>query len=131
MLWIRKVKELLTVGGLILVLAGCSEDTSGLLLNGTWHVEENSQLYGTQHYDVNISQTDSSGIEITNFYNIGESTFVSGSVSGLEIAIPSQGVGGYTFSGSGEIANDRNSIIMNFTANDGAVVDHVIAQYTR
>ena len=53
------------------------------------------------------------------------------SVSGLEIAIPDQKVEGYIFSGSGEIASDRNTIIFNFTANDGAVIDQVIAQYKR
>jgi hypothetical protein len=126
-----KLKDLLITMGLILVFSGCSEDTTGLLLDGTWHVEENSQLYGTQHYDTHISQIDTVKIEISNFYNIGESTFVTAFVSGLEIAIPDQKVEGYIFSGSGEIASDRNSIIFNFIANDGAVIDHVIAQYKR
>ena len=126
-----RMKVIFVITGLILILSGCSEDTTGLLLDGTWHVGENSQLYGTQHYDVHISQIDTVKIEITNFYNIGESSFVMASVSGLEIAIPDQKVEGYIFSGSGEIASDRNTIIFNFTANDGAVIDQVIAQYKR
>ncbi len=127
----KKLRDLSVLFLLVLAFAACSEDKTGLLLNGTWHVEENSQLYGTQHYDVNITQTDSAKIEIVNFYNIGEGSFVTASVSGLEIAVPNQNVGGYLFSGSGEISGDHNTIIFTFTANDGAVIDHVIAQYTR
>jgi hypothetical protein len=113
------------------LLAGCSDENTGLALNGTWHVEENSQLYGIQHYDTRITQIDSAKIEINNFYNIGSASYVTATVNGLEIAISGQKVGGYVFSGSGEISADYNSIIFTFTANDGAVVDHAIAQYKR
>jgi hypothetical protein len=127
----EKIRNLLVLLLLVAGLAACSEDNTGLLLNGTWHVEENSQLYGTQHYDVDITQIDTVKIEISNFYNIGESSFVTASVNGLEIALQDQQAGGYLFSGSGEISGDHNTIIFTFTANDGAVIDHVIAQYTR
>ncbi len=122
---------MITVILLVMLSGGCSEDKTGLLLNGTWNVEENSQLYGSQHYVSDITQTDSSKIEITNFYNIGADAFVTAYVSGLEVAVPVQKVKGYDLSGSGEIAPDHNSILFTFTANDGAVIDHVVAQYKR
>ena len=127
----REIRILIVMFLLLVVAEGCSEDKTGLLLNGTWHVEENSQLYGTQHYDADISQIDSAKIEITNFYNIGLSSYVTAYVNGLEIAIPDQSVKGYDLKGSGEISADKNSILFTFTANDGAVIDHVIAQYKR
>ena len=116
---------------LILFMAGCSEDKTGLLLNGTWNVEENSQLFGTQHYTADITQIDSSKIEIANFYNIGAGSSVTATVNGLEVAIPVQNVDGYVFSGSGEIGPDHNNIMFSYTANDGAVIDKVVAQYKR
>ena len=124
---------MVVLGALLLALlaVGCSDDKTGLLLSGTWDVEENSQLYGSQHYLSEITQIDSSKIEISNFYNIGAEAFVTAFISGLEIAIPAQDVKGYELSGSGEIAPDRKSILFAFTANDGAVIDHVIAQYEK
>ncbi len=116
---------------LLLIVAACATEDDDLTLSGTWSVEENSQLYGVQHYDAHISQIDSSSLEIDNFYNIGFGTPVTASLSGDEINIPQQEVEGYIFAGSGEVSEDKKMIIFNFTANDKAVIDHVIAQYRR
>jgi len=121
--------------GLLLFLAGCifscSENNLSLSLNGTWHVEEHSQLYGTQHYDVQITQLDSTKIEITNFYNLGTDTYVYVLLDEATITISKQVVNGYTIQGSGTVKNDFKNIIFNFTASDGTVQDVVVAHFKR
>ncbi len=109
----------------------CSEENNPFSLNGTWHVEENSQLYGTQHYDVLITQLDSTNIEISNFYNLGVDTYVRAILDESTLAVPKQDVSGYIIRGSGSIKSDFKRITFNFTASDGTVQDVVVAQFKR
>jgi len=109
----------------------CTKNNPSLSLSGTWHVEENSQLYGTQHYDTQITQFDSTKIEITNFYNLGADTYVSALLDEANITIPKQGVNGYTIQGTGTVKYDFKGITFHFTASDGTVQDVVVAQYKK
>ncbi len=116
---------------MMVVLTSCAPEAENPTLTGLWHVEENSQLYGVQHYDVHISQRDTATLLIDNFYNIGMDHAVSVTLEGKKIDIPSQEVQGYIFAGTGEVSSDMQSILFTFTANDRAVIDHVVAQYKR
>ncbi len=109
----------------------CSQEKMSIPLNGTWHVEENSQLFGTQHYDARITQIDSTRLEITNFYNLGSDTYVNASLDQLAILIEKQNIGGYIIQGTGKVKSDYKSITFKYTVNDGTVEDPVIAQFKR
>ena len=129
----RKILMFLLMTGLVTFTFpySCTKENQGAFLNGTWHVEENSQLYDTQHYDANITQTDSTQLEISNFYNIGAKTYVTGILEGNAININKQDIEGYIIEGSGTVKNDYRSIVFHFTVNDGSAVDNVIAQFKR
>lgn len=131
MKWLKKSGPafwlVIIIGGVI----SCSKENTGLSLNGTWHMEEHSQLYGLEHYDVQITQIDTTQIEITNFYNLGTDTYVTASLSELSLIIKKQNVSGYIIQGTGSINSDYKTISFNFTANDGTVKDVVVAQCKR
>lgn len=113
------------------ISASCSEEKMSIPLNGTWHVAENSQLFGTRHYDAHITQIDSTQLEITNFYNLGTDIYVNASLDQLDIRIDKQNIGGYIIQGTGKVKSDYKSITFNYTVNDGTVEDPVIAQFKR
>ena len=112
-------------------IISCGQENSSISLNGTWHVEENSQLYGTQLYDAQVTQLDSTKMEITNFYKLGTDIYVSATLDEFAISIGRQNVSGYTIQGTGTVKSDFKSITFNFTASDSTVQDVVVAQFKR
>ena len=102
-------------------------------LDGVWQVNENSKDFGYQAYEVSISYsgTDSSKIEIRNFYNLGSGIKVLANINIWDVSIQ-QATGGFTFIGTGVISGNMKQIDLSYTANDGSgSVDEVTATYTR
>ncbi|MCB0431265.1 MAG: hypothetical protein H6585_00910 [Flavobacteriales bacterium] len=100
---------------------------------GTWHVSENSQVYGTSAYDINLLKKGSDTLmTIENFYNLNFSNKVTVSLNGSGTAfnIPVQVVSGHTISGSGQVTGS-SSIHWNYTVNDGGGDDIVTANYSK
>ena len=102
-------------------------------LDGVWQVNESSKDFGYQAYEVSISYsgTDSSKIEIRNFYNLGSGIKVLASINIWDVSIQ-QTTGGFTFIGTGVISGNMKQIDLSYTANDGSgSPDNVTATYTR
>lgn len=95
---------------------------------GDWNISENSQVFGTTNYLINIKAgSGSSEILLTNFYNLGFQDSVTATLSGTSISIPTQTVDGHTVSGSGNIETDK-FITLNYKVNDGSGNDNVTAE---
>ena len=104
-------------------------------IDGTWQVEEVSEVFGSQQYNVEISksQDDSTKIFIDNFYNLGWGNKVYGYVEDdYYISIPSQLIDDQTVSGNGEISDSYELIDFVYAANDGSgEIDSCTATYTK
>lgn len=100
---------------------------------GSWVVSENSQLFGQNTYNVNISINpgNSSEVIIDNFYMEGYGENVKALVVSNSLSIYSQTMcdGTKTVNGSGNYSNGTISI--SYTVNDGADIDNVTATYTQ
>jgi hypothetical protein len=94
----------------------------------TWNVQENSNLYNTSNYQVNILKRtgNETQVEMENFYQLGFNYKTIASVNGLNIVIPQQTISGQLIQGSGTINFNFTRININFTADDGSgVIDTV------
>jgi hypothetical protein len=100
-------------------------------IEDTWHCSEESSLFGSQSYLVDISryEPNSDSIVLDNFYNIGFGKEVIAVVNGQDITIPSQVVDGFTISGTGHIQNSATSISFAYTADIGGEVDYLTAVF--
>lgn len=100
---------------------------------GTWVVNENSTLYGTSAYqvDINPHSSISNRIVIDNFYNLGFTTsHAQVEVSNSSLNIIQQTISGQTISGNGTL-NNSTTITLTYYANDGVATDTVNATYTK
>lgn len=102
-------------------------------LDGTWRCQEESQVFGFQAYDVQISYlpNDSTVIRMSNFYNLGAGKVVTGVVDLWDVTINAQTVEGLVFNGSGVIAGNLKRIDFSYTVFDGQSTDVVSATFTR
>jgi hypothetical protein len=101
-------------------------------IEGTWHCSEESSIFGSQEYLVDISRyaPNSDSILLDNFYNIGFGKEVIAVVNGQDIEIPNQVVDGFTISGTGYIQNSANSVSFTYTADiGGGEIDHLTALF--
>lgn len=101
-------------------------------IEGTWHVEENSQVFSKTSYLAEISkhQYDSTRIYIDNIYNVD--SYAEAIVNGRTLTIPDQTMqGGFRIYGTGTISKDYNQITWQYTVDDGSSqLDNVTAVYT-
>jgi hypothetical protein len=135
-----KIYLLILFSALAIVFACQPEPTDSLSiafkLQGHWQCDEISSIYKSTNsiYYVNIDiyPTDSNKIVITNFYGLGNNVDVTARINGMSIDIPSQTTDGSTFTGSGLIAKDFNTINWSYTVDIGdGSIDEVTATYTR
>lgn len=100
--------------------------------SGTWNCNEQSSLYGSQSYQIQISNDAVfyGRIYLANFYNLGYSEKATLELYGFDVDIPSQTIAGKNLSGSGSILNSKK---MEFTyvINDGIDADTVSSVITR
>lgn len=131
----RKLFYLLFMGFL---LVQCEPDslfpaTTISKITGTWHCSENSQIFNSPKYDVNITKgVASDAMEISNFYGLGFAKSVQATVDAKDILIPEQTVDGNIISGGGTISGDYQEINLDYSVDDqSGQVDHVTAVLTR
>lgn len=100
---------------------------------GTWVSNEDSQVFGTTTYSVDIIAHSSitNRIVVSNFYNLGfQASNCQMEVSGNSITIFQQNLSGYDVVGSGTLVNS-STINLSYTTNDGAGTDNVSTVYTK
>ena len=129
-------KTIIAFAALIMAtLSACTETETGSPtgddrdnFTGTWNCTENSTLYGSGSYTVNISKVGNfDSIEIKNFYQLGNSTKTIALISGNSITIPNQSVTGITVYGTGILSNSK--VNMTYYAIDGSLKDTVTSTY--
>lgn len=132
-----KIKYLLIPLLFTVILHSCKPDDPLPIdsIEGTWQVEENSQVFGNQQYNVEIKKAtgDSAKIIIDNFYNLGWGNSVYAYVEDdYYISVPSQLLDDQTVSGNGEISDTYKLIDFVYAANDGSgEIDSVTATFTK
>lgn len=133
--------RLFLISGLLLYMNSCTDDNDPgpgpvsddrNVFVGLWSVTENSSIFGQSVYDSEIQKNsaDADNIAIDNFYQLGLEVITQAEVNGSQLAIPQQTITQKTIVGSGELV-DKNTIHFDFTVDDGAAIDTVIAIYTR
>lgn len=100
---------------------------------GTWVCNEQSTVFGTTTYSVDITKhtTIASRIVASNFYNLGfANSNAQFEISGNSISIFQQTISGYNVVGSGTIANS-STMNLSYATDDGSGIDSVTAVYTK
>jgi hypothetical protein len=100
---------------------------------GTWVCNEESQVFGTTAYSIDIAthSTITNRIVASNFYNLGFTTSNAQlEVSGSNITILQQNLSGYDVVGSGTLVSS-STINLSYTTDDGSGIDTVSAVYTK
>lgn len=100
-------------------------------LTGQWTVQEDNSLKALETYTVNITkdQSDSTRLNISNFYNVQNSVHVT--MNGSNLNIPLQTTGGFTFKGYGSVASNGKSIDWSYTSDFNGEHDAVTATYSK
>ncbi len=118
-------------------LSSCQKDEDPTInttsIDGSWKCVENSGIYGTQNYYVDIS-TDAANSNkkiIDNFFGLGLGTIVMATQSGQALTISNAVQLGHTFNGNGTISSNNNSISWTYTVDEGNGPDNVTATYTK
>lgn len=101
---------------------------------GTWKATETSTVFGPGYvYNVTITRNPSNSTEvlISNFYMQGVQEKARALITGNSLTILEQTIcdGSIAIKGNGQFSSGR--ITLNYTAYDGADLDHVSATYTR
>ncbi len=100
----------------------------------TWRSTEISAIYGKSNFYVDIAKEplDSTELILSNFYNLGDSIEVKGTLNGYKIYISTQVVNGNEISGEGTIAGDFSVINFVYEVKDGSgETDNVSAEFHR
>jgi len=97
-----------------------------------WTLNETSSQIGPTTYTVHINKvtTNSTQIQIENFYNIGFSFKATVEVVGNAMTIPQQTYNGNQLHGSGT-KTGANSISMSYYVNNGSTIDTCTANLSR
>lgn len=98
----------------------------------SWTCQENSTQTGPSTFTVHItkSSSNSSQIQLENFYNFGFQNKAIATISGSSFSIASQQISGNTISGSGALQSN-GTITMNYTVNNGSAIDTCSAVMTK
>ncbi len=128
----KLISSIILSTALIVAMTSCEEDSDTDLdiaaeLAGVWIFNETQGDFAPQTYTVTITRLGANDIEMKNFYNLGNSNKVSATLTGSGISIPTQSVNGNAVSGSATYNDDFDSMNLNFSVNDGASVDNVVA----
>jgi len=119
---------------LFLFFSNCATDDLGDprdSLLGTWTCQEESQLFGEQSYDVEISKSDTAEFQIFMYNFFDRKMDVLAELDGSSLSIPAQIVDNWEIKGSGEISEDSKVITWHFTANDGGDDEDFTAYFTQ
>lgn len=97
-----------------------------------WTVVENSSQIGTTNYTVHINKvtTNTTQVQIENFYNIGFGFKAFADISGNSITLNQQTYNGNQLHGSGT-KTGTNSISMTYYVNNGTTIDTCTATLSR
>lgn len=112
-----------------LMFSSCDEilnpDTQSSVdkLKGIWMVAETSSEFGQQQYQVEFSEdeTDSTRMNVFNFFGLGTWSSVSIDVDNQTLTIPSQTEEGYIITGSGTVNDDFTQVNLSFTVEEVVV----------
>lgn len=118
---------------LVLAISACEVDPPDSTdFSGSWNCNEESSLYGTQSYQVQINHDSLAGglIYLSNFYNLGAGSKATVYLYGFEAEIPSQTIGSKTVSGTGDLIN-ANKMMFEYIVVDGIDADTVSSVLTR
>lgn len=128
---------------LTLLLVGCEDlidttNTSDITQNmeGQWECDESSSVYKSTNdiYSVYISpsETDTTKVYISNFYQLGSTIEAEATVNGNAITLNSQSLDGdFEVRGSGTISSNLQTITWTYYVDDGSgQEDAVTATYT-
>lgn len=98
----------------------------------SWTLNENSSQIGASTYTVHInkSTTNTSQVQIENFYNIGFNFKATADISGTSVTIPQQTYNSNQLHGSGS-KTGANTITLTYYMNNGSTVDTCTATLTR
>jgi len=136
----NSMRQFILILATLMLLTACEEllpDPGGgdviSALEDNWRVEEESHLFGSSNYIVEIERqpSDSSWIFVDNFYNVDATCEVF--VDNRDLNIPDQVMqGGYRVYGAGIVSRDHESVSWDYTIDDGSgQLDNVTAVYTR
>ena len=98
----------------------------------SWTLTENSSQIGQTTYTVHINKVTSNTtqVQIENFYNIGFAFKANVNISGSSMTIPQQTYNGNQLHGSGT-KTGANSINMTYYVNNGTTIDTCTAALSR
>ena len=98
----------------------------------SWTLNENSSEIGATTYTVHINKVTSNTtqVQIENFYNIGFSFKANVNIDGSSMVIPQQTYNGNQLHGSGT-KTGANSINMTYYVNNGTTIDTCTAVLSR
>lgn len=113
----------------LLMFSSCDEilnpDTQSSVdkLKGIWLVAETSSEFGQQQYQVEFSEdeTDSTRMNVFNFFGLGTWSSVSVDVDNQTLTIPSQTEEGYIITGSGTVDDGFTQVNLSFTVEEVVV----------
>jgi hypothetical protein len=99
---------------------------------GSWTCNETSQQNGASTFTIHINKNNSNttGINIESFYNMGFQNVASATVTGSSFSVPSQPYAGLTISGSGT-STGATSLNMSYIVINGSVHDTCTASCTK
>ena len=134
----RKNKQVLFLITLVmLAFTACTPDDDSTgddrdKFTGSWTCRDSNITTGVTDplYSVNISKVGiDDTIMISNFYNLGGSTFVKAVVSGTSVVIPNQYDDSYLINGSGIYSNSE--VKLNYSASLGSSMNNISAKYSK
>lgn len=98
----------------------------------SWAVNESSSQIGTTNYTVhiNVVSSNTTQVQIENFYNIGFGFKAIADISGSAITLPQQTYNGNQLHGSGT-KTGANTINMTYYVNNGTTIDTCTATLSR
>lgn len=98
----------------------------------SWTLTENSSQIGQTTYTVHINKvtTNTTQVQIENFYNIGFAFKANVNIDGSSMTIPQQTYNGNQLNGSGT-KTGANSINMTYYVNNGTTIDTCTATLSR
>lgn len=124
--------------GLLILLVACEADVPypdnpALELSGTWQCRESSEKLSPASYSVTINSASSFSeeIEVSNFYQLGQSRKVRILIQGYYLSIPVQSVDGFSISGSGSVSGRFDQISLTYTVDDQSEINTVQNILTR
>lgn len=100
---------------------------------GSWTCPENSSQNGTSTFTIHVnkSTTNSSQIEIENFYNTGFSNRATANVSGNNFSASGQPYSGFTITSLSGSSTGSTTMTLNYIIQNGSIYDTCSASCTK